>query len=183
MLRNGSTSWGSVAKAFHWTMAALIVAQVALGVMAVTWRLSPAKIQLFFWHKSLGIALLALLALRLAWRLVNPTPSLPSGMPAWERAAARVSHAMLYLLLAALPITGWIVNSAANIPVRIFGLVPLPAIVEPNKPLAELFARVHLTLVVALVLVLALHVAAALRHHWVKRNDVLLRMLPVRRTP
>lgn len=183
MLRNGTTSWGSVAKAFHWTMAALIVAQVALGVMAVTWRLSPAKIQFFFWHKSLGIALLALLALRLAWRLANPTPSLPSGMPAWERAAARVSHAVLYLLLAALPITGWIVNSAANIPVRIFGLVPLPAIVEPNKPLAELFARVHLTLVVALVLVLALHVAAALRHHWVKRNDVLLRMLPVRRTP
>lgn len=183
MLRNTAGSWGAAAKAFHWAMAVLVAAQVALGLMAVAWRLSPTKIELYYWHKSLGIALLGLLALRLVWRLANPTPSLPSDLPAWERAAARLSHAALYVLLALLPVTGWIVNSAANIPVRIFGLVPLPAIVEPNKPLAELFARVHLALVVALALVLAVHVAAALRHHWVKRNDVLLRMLPGRWTP
>jgi len=182
MLRNTATSWGAVAKNFHWIMAALIVVQITLGLMAVAWHLSPTKIQLFFWHKSLGMLILALLALRLLWRLVNATPLLPSDMPRWERAAAHVSHVLLYVLLILLPITGWIVNSAANIPVRIFRLFPLPAIVEPNKPLAELFARVHLSLIIVFVLILAVHVAAALRHHFVKHTPVLVRMLPGRWT-
>jgi cytochrome b561 len=129
------------------------------------------------------MAILALLALRLAWRLAGAVPALPADLPAWERTAAHVGHALLYVLLVALPVTGWIVNSAANIPVRIFGLVPLPAIVEANQPLADLFARVHLGLVVVFALLLAGHVGAALRHHWVRRDAVLVRMLPGRQSP
>ena len=182
MLRNDADSWGAPAKLFHWVMAVLIGAQIALGLMAAAWRLSPAKIELFFWHKSTGMLILLLAALRIVWRLTNPTPALPSGMPAWERAAARSSHLLLYLLMAALPISGWIVNSASNIPFRIFCLVPLPAIVAPDKAVADLAARVHGGLFVLLALVLAAHVAAALRHHIVKRNNVLARMLP-RRAP
>src|SRR5881396_4383322 len=90
MLRNTADSWGAPAKLFHWLMAALIIAQIALGVMAASWRVSPAKIELFFWHKSTGMLILALVALRLLWRLANPTPLLPPGMAAWERAAARL---------------------------------------------------------------------------------------------
>lgn len=178
MLRNTASSWGSVAKTFHWAMAVLILAQIGLGIAAVAWRLSPTKIQLFFWHKSLGMLILALLALRLLWRLANPTPPLPVEMPPWERRAAHSSHLLLYALLILLPLTGWVVNSAANIPFRIFWLVPLPAITAPDKALAELFARVHLGLALILGAVLVVHVAAALRHHWVKRNAILLRMLP-----
>src|SRR5213083_1882672 len=121
MLRNTADSWGAPAKLFHWVMAALILAQIALGVMAASWRVSPTKIELFFWHKSTGMLILALVALRLLWRLANPTPELPPGiaaweraaaMPggnsgvglppgiaAWERAAARLSHVLLYALM------------------------------------------------------------------------------------
>ena len=78
-------------------MAVLILAQITLGVMAATWRVSPAKLELFFWHKSTGMLILALLALRLLWRLANRTPELPANMPRWERAAARLSHGLLYV--------------------------------------------------------------------------------------
>jgi len=178
MLRNDADAWGTPAKLLHWVMAALIVTQVALGVMAVNWRLSPTKLNLFFWHKSTGMLLLALLALRLAWRLANRAPALPEGMPAWEHGAAHASHALLYVVLAALPVTGWIVNSAANIPLRVFWLIALPAIVAPDKAVADLAALVHRGLFVLLALVLVAHVGAALRHHFVKRNTVLVRMLP-----
>lgn len=184
MPRNDADSWSAPAKLFHWVMAALILAQIALGVMAASWRLSPTKLNLFFWHKSTGMLILALVALRLAWRLANRAPALPDDMPAWERAAAHASHALLYVLMIALPLTGWIVNSASNIPFRIFWLVPLPAIVAPDKAVADLAALVHGGLVALLALVLVAHIGAALRHHFIKRNGVLLRMLPGKwRTP
>ena len=182
MLRNTPDSWGAPAKLFHWVMAALILAQSALGVMAANWRVSPTKLELFFWHKSTGILILALVALRLAWRLANPVPLLPSGMAAWERAAARLGHLFLYALMIALPVTGWIVNSASNVPFRIFWLVPLPAIVAPDEPTADFVAEVHGGLAALLALVLAAHIGAALWHHFVKRDTVLERMLP-RRAP
>jgi cytochrome b561 len=178
VLRNDSASWGGPAKLFHWAMAALIFVQIPLGLLAAGWRISPTKLNLFFWHKSTGMLLLALVALRLAWRLANRTPELPAGMPAWESAAARASHFLLYVLMIAMPVTGWIVQSASNIPFRIFFLVPLPAIVAPDKALADLFTLVHRGLFVLLALVLAAHIGAALRHHFVKRNEVLRRMLP-----
>jgi cytochrome b561 len=180
MLRNDRASWGGPAKAFHWVMALLILVQIALGLMAANWHLSPTQIRLFFWHKSIGMLILALLALRLGWRLANPTPELPPGTPAWERAAARAGHALLYVLMIVLPVTGWIVNSAANIPFRIFYLVPLPALVAPDKALADAVALVHRGLFVLLVLVLTAHIGAALRHHFIRRNDILTRMLPWR---
>jgi len=180
MRSNDGASWSGTAKAFHWVMALLIFVQMALGLTAVAWHLSPTKIQLFFWHKSTGMLILALLALRLAWRLARPAPALPADMPAWERAAARASHALLYALMAALPLTGWIVNSAANIPFRIFYVVPLPPLVAPDKALADRVALVHRGLFALLALVLIAHIGAALRHHFVKRDDVLARMLPWR---
>src|SRR5712664_2008591 len=106
MLRNDADSWGAPAKLFHWVIAALILAQIALGLMAASWRLSPTKLELFFWHKSTGMLILALVALRLLWRLANPTPALPAGMAAWERTAARLGDVLLYVLMVALPVTG-----------------------------------------------------------------------------
>src|SRR5260221_7128428 len=96
MLRNTADSWGAPAKLFHWLMAALILAQIALGVMAASWRVSPAKLELFFWHKSNGMLILSLVALRLLWRLANLPPEFPSGMGAWERAPAPPSPPPLY---------------------------------------------------------------------------------------
>jgi cytochrome b561 len=178
MLRNDDDSWGAPAKLLHWVMAALIFAQIALGLAAVGWRLSPTKLDLFVWHKSTGMLILALLALRLLWRLSNRVPELPREMAAWERWGAHLSHFLLYVLMIALPLTGWVISSASNVPFRIFWQIPLPAITAPDKAVADAFATVHGWLVTLLAIVLFAHIGAALRHHYVKRNTVLTRMLP-----
>lgn len=178
MLRNTGRSWGAPAKLLHWAVAALVFVQFALGWAAASWRLSPTKLDLFVWHKSTGMVILALMIVRVAWRWANPAPALPADMPPLERRGARASHFFLYVLLLLMPVTGWIVNSAANIPFRMFWLIPVPAIVEPDKAMADVAARAHFVLFVALSLLLAVHVGAALRHHFLKRNDVLVRMLP-----
>src|SRR5258705_9025267 len=112
MLRNTADSWGAPSKLFHWVMAALILAQIALGVMAASWRVSPTKIELFFWHKSTGMLILALVALRLLWRLSNPPPELPSRIAPRGRAPAPLSHPLLYPPMIALPPARWVLNSA-----------------------------------------------------------------------
>ncbi|HEY6240055.1 MAG TPA: cytochrome b [Burkholderiales bacterium] len=178
MLRNTRDSWGAPAKLFHWVIAALILAQIALGWTAASWHLSPTKLNLFVWHKSTGMLILALVALRLLWRLANPSPALPADMPLWERRAAQGSHFLLYALALAMPLTGWVINSAAKVPFQIFWTIPLPAIVSPDKATADLAAVAHFSLFVLLAAVLIVHIGAALRHHYVKRNDVLRRMLP-----
>jgi cytochrome b561 len=178
MVRNDIKSWTGPAKLFHWLMALLIFAQIALGLVAVSWHVSPTKLNLFVWHKSLGMLILTLLALRLLWRLLHKAPELPWEMPLWERAAAQLSHFLLYVLMIALPVTGWVISSASNVPFKIFWTLPLPAITAPDKAVADLFAAIHGWLVTLLAVVLVAHVGAALRHHYVKKDTVLARMLP-----
>jgi len=178
MLANTADAWGAPAKFFHWTVALLILVQIGLGFAATLWRLSPLKLELFVWHKSTGMLILVLMLARFAWRLANRSPALPPQTPAWEHHAARASHALLYALALALPLSGWVINSAAGVPFSVFWLVPLPSIVAPDERLEELAKLVHFSLLVALCLVLAVHVGAALRHHFIKRNGILIRMLP-----
>ena len=177
MMQTG-TSWNPAAKFFHWLIAALILAQIALGLIAVNWPLSPLKLNLFVWHKSIGIMVLALVVLRLLWRLAHAVPALPPDTPAWERTVARASHFLLYVAMIAMPVTGWIISSASGIPFRIFWWIPLPAIVAVDENVAALAKLAHFSLFVLLAALLLVHVGAALRHHYVKRNDVLARMLP-----
>jgi cytochrome b561 len=178
--RPGPSSWNAVAKFLHWFIALLIFAQFALGWLATNWRLSPTKLDLFVWHKSTGMLILALVLVRLAWRLSHQAPALPVDMFRWERAAAHVSHALLYVAMIATPLVGWVIGSAAGVPFRIYWRIPLPDIVAPDKHIADLAAAVHFSLGIALIALLVLHVGAALRHHFVKRDDVLTRMLPTR---
>jgi len=173
------TSWSGPAKFFHWLVAALILVQVGLGIAAVSWRLSPTKLNLFVWHKSTGMLILALVALRVLWRLSHAVPALPADTARWERGAAQASHFLLYALLVGVPLSGWVIASASGIPFSIFWRIPLPEIVAVDKPTAEMAARIHLWLIVAFVALLVVHVGAALRHHFVKHNDVLSRMLPL----
>jgi cytochrome b561 len=173
--------WDMVARALHWLIALLVFVQIPLGWTAAVWELSPAKLDLFVWHKSLGVLVLVLMALRIGWRVTHRPSRWPAAMGRCERIAAVLTHAMLYLLLVLLPVTGWIVNAAAGVPFSIFWRVPLPAIVGPDEALAETFARVHLGLSLALFALLALHIVAALRHHFVVRDDILAGMLPFAR--
>lgn len=177
-----ATSWSTPAKFFHWLVAALIFVQIVLGLAAVSWPLSPAKLNLFVWHKSIGMTVLLLVALRLLWRLTHSAPALPQDMPAWERLAARASHLLLYLAMIGLPLSGWVISAASGIPFRIFGTMPLPEIVAVDKQTAEIATQAHHALIYVLVILLVAHIGAALRHHYVKRNDVLRRMLPFRKS-
>jgi cytochrome b561 len=178
MWRNTQESWGAVAKWLHWTMALLVITLFALGWLAELAPRSPGKINLFVWHKSLGMLALGLAAFRLVWQLANPTPNLPANTPTWERFAARASHALIYVLLFSMPISGWIINSAANVPFRVFWLFPLPHIAAPSQELREIAETVHLTLFWIFLATLLVHIGAAIRHHVIKHTNVLVRMLP-----
>ena len=153
-----------------------------LGWLAVSYPVSPTKIKLFTWHKSIGITILALVLLRMTWRLANPTPSLPSHMKSWQRKMAHVSHALLYVVMVSMPVTGWIINSAANFPLKLYGLILLPSIAPADKSLQDIAELIHLTLFWLLAGLLLLHITGALWHHFFYRDDVLTRMLPVERS-
>ena len=173
-------SWNGVVKFLHWLVALLIFTQFALGWLAATWRLSPTKLDLFVWHKSIGMVVLALVVLRLVWRLATPAPPLPAAMPAWQRAAARTSHVLLYIVMLGMPLTGWVINSASGVPFKIFWRIPLPSITAADKHVADIASLVHFSLGVLLALLLLVHIGAALRHHFIQRDNVLIRMLPAR---
>ena len=177
-----ATYWNAPARFFHWLIAALILAQIALGIAAVNWALSPTKLNLFFWHKSIGITVLLLVAVRLLWRFTNPVPDLPENMPGWERYAAHTSHFLLYVAMVGLPVSGWVLSSASGVPFRIFWTVPLPAIVVVDKETAEVAKQVHHAFVFLLIPLLIAHIGAALRHHYVKHDDILKRMLPFQKS-
>jgi cytochrome b561 len=176
-IRNTTARWGSVAQLLHWTIVILIVVQFVLGYKA-HWATGLAKLSAVVPHKSWGITILALATIRLIWRLANPTPLLPSGLKPWERAAAHVTHYGLYILLFAMPLVGWIASSARSFPVSWFGLVQLPDLVGTNRPLYDVLMGFHYWMSWLLVAIAALHVAAALKHHFVLKDDVLRRMLP-----
>lgn len=162
----------------HWIVVALIVAAWALGLTMVDLPLSPQKLKTYSWHKWTGVTIFLLTLARLAWRAAHRPPALPSTMPAWQKRAAAASHALLYALLLAIPLSGWLFSSASGVPVVYLGLVQLPDLVGRDKALAVLLKQVHVILNWTLLVTLCIHVSAALKHHFVNRDDVLARMLP-----
>lgn len=161
-------------------MAALVLVQFALGLYAANLPVSLARLQWLSRHKSLGLSILALMLLRLAWRALNPPPALPAFMPAWEQRAARATHGLLYTLLLLAPLAGWLYASAAGLSVNWFGWFVVPDLVGKNRALADAFRALHIGLVATLALLVVLHVGAALRHAFWLRDGVMHRMLPWR---
>ncbi|MDH3279601.1 MAG: cytochrome b, partial [Gammaproteobacteria bacterium] len=125
MLRNSVYQWGTVAKTFHWVIAVWILGMFVLGWVMVNWPMSPTKIKLFVWHKSMGLTILSLVLMRLIWRMRNIDPESPRTMPPWEQRAARVTHILLYVVMIAMPLSGWVINSAANFPLKLYGAIPI----------------------------------------------------------
>ncbi len=175
---DSTQAYGAVARALHWLVAALVFAQFALGVYAANLPVSLARLQWLSRHKSLGLAILALMLLRLGWRWLHPPPALPKSMPNWEQRVALVTHRTMYVLLIMAPLAGWLYASAAGLSVDWFGLFVVPDLVEPDRALAAVFKALHLGLVALLALLIVAHVGAALRHAFVLRDRVLQRMLP-----
>lgn len=169
-----------VAITLHWVMAALILGLLVMGfVMTALKPGSPLQFQLYQGHKSVGITVLVLTLLRLGWRLAHRPPPLPDGMPGWERLAAQVGHATLYVLMLAMPLVGWAVVSTSpfNIPTVLFGAIPLPHLPLPRE-INTAAKLLHQGGAWTMIATLAGHVGAALRHHHLLGDDVLRRMLP-----
>lgn len=178
---NTAESWGWPAKLLHWLVALLVTALLVVGFTMV-WLVSElgTKFQLYQTHKSVGLLVLALVLLRLGWRALNPAPRLPEGLAPWERRAAGLTHKGFYLLLIAMPVSGWLMSAASPlvVPTVVFVLFTLPHPIGPDPALFAVLQTVHAVLAVLLVVLLVLHVGAAAKHHLVYRDDVLARMLP-----
>ncbi len=178
--RNGYVSgeqYSGVAILLHWLTAVLVVANLLLAVSMVPLPISPRKLQWYAWHKWIGITIFLMTWLRLAWRHLRPPP-LPVPMPPWQRRAAAASHSLLYVLLLVIPVSGWLYSSTTGVQVVYLGLVPLPDLLPKDRALAASLKAVHVTLNVAMVTLVLIHVAAAVRHHFVDRDRVLARMVP-----
>jgi cytochrome b561 len=163
----------------HWLVALLIFAGFPLGVYMHDLPLSPDKLKLYSYHKWIGVTVLMLAALRLSWRATHRPPPLPETMPSWERLAAQSVHVLLYALLFAIPLSGWLMSSAKGIQTVYFGVLPLPDLVGKDKELGKLLEWMHEMLNFALLGLVLAHIAAALKHHYIERDDILARMLPI----
>jgi cytochrome b561 len=163
------------ALALHWSMAGLVLAAVFMGWTMTEMAISPARLKLFNYHKWVGVTILLLAIIRVSWRATHAAPALVP-MPRWQQILAHAGHAMLYLLLCVVPVSGWIYSNASGYPVVYLGKLPLPNLVERNRELAAQCKELHELLATALVALVVLHVLAALQHHFLKKDDTLRRM-------
>ena len=162
----------------HWLVALAIAGTFAVGIYMHDLPLSPHKLQVYSWHKWAGVTIFLLVLVRLAWRITHRPPAEPDSMPAWQRTAAAATHHTLYVLMLAVPITGWLMSSAKGFQTVWFGILPLPDLVSKDKELGDALRDVHEVLNFTMAALVAAHAGAALKHHFMDRDDVLVRMLP-----
>ena len=174
-----ATHYTRPAIALHWLVALLIIANFLLGLTMVDIPgLTPTKLKYFSWHKWLGITILGLACLRLVWRLTHTPPAYPATMPGWQKQLAHLMHGLLYLLIFAIPLSGYFYSLAAGVPVVYLGIVPLPVLIAPDQALKALLKPVHYWLNMIMLAMLCLHILAALKHQFIDKDRTLQRMLP-----
>lgn len=175
-IKNSKTGYGAIAIILHWAIAILIIGLLGSGLYMAGLPISFQKLKLYGLHKEIGISVLMLTVIRLAWRLNNITPSLAT-LPWWERVAARAMHWAFYGFMFAVPLTGWLMSSAAGLPVSFFGLFVLPDFLAPNDAHMKLLQETHKWLAYALIAAIIGHTGAAFKHHFIDKDDILRRML------
>lgn len=173
-----ASGYTHTAIALHWLIAIALASTFALGLYMHELPLSPQKLKLYSWHKWAGVTIFLFVALRLAWRLGHRPPPLPILMPAWQRLAAEATHVLLYLLMFAVPLSGWLMSSAKGFQTVWFGVLPLPDLLNKDAELGDLLQQVHMILNFSMAGLVLAHLGAALKHHFLERDDVLARMLP-----
>ena len=164
-----------VAAVLHWVLGLALAASFGVGLYMADLPFSPWRVQLYNWHKWAGVTLLALSAVRLMWRLTHRPPA-EAPMPAWQRRGARAVHGALYVLFFAVPLIGWAYSSAAGFPIVLFGVLPLPDFVPVDRDLADFIKPWHEITAWTLAALVGLHVAAALKHHFIDRDGLIGRM-------
>jgi cytochrome b561 len=175
-----STHYTRTAVSLHWLIAGLILAALFMGWTMTSMEFSPGKLKLVNYHKWVGVTVLALVLLRISWRLTHRPPPLEP-MAGWQRFSAHAGHGLLYLLMVAMPLSGWAYSNATGYPIVYLGKLPLPDIVGRDKELGAQLLLLHKTLAIAMAATVALHVLAALQHHFFHGDRTLRRMLTWRR--
>ena len=173
-----TTHYTRTAKGLHWLMAILFFGLLALGFYMHDLPLSPEKLKLYSWHKWAGVTAFLLVWFRLFWRVTHRPPALPDTMPRVMQLAAHAGHFLLYALMIAIPLSGWLMSSAKGFQTVWFGVLPIPDLLGKNKELGDLLQTVHMSLNLLFVAVIAGHTGAALKHHFIDKDDILTRMLP-----
>lgn len=177
MLRNTQETYGLIAKLFHWILALYLAGLFGFGKYVASMKVGIENLHYFNLHKVFGLMALTLIVLRLFWRLYSPPPqTLTKGTKPWELRLAHATHATLYGLMFAMPLAGWIASSATGIRISFFGLFFLPMIAPPSERIEDLFFDIHRLLGYLLLLFVALHVAGAMKRHFILRDATLRRM-------
>ncbi len=178
-IRNDAQRWGWVSLGIHWLTVVMVLCLCGVGLLMDELANSPTKVQVYALHKSFGLTVLGLTVLRLLWRLVAGAPEPVPGTPRWQVWAANLTHGALYVVLLAMPLSGWLFNSASGFPLKWFGQFSLPKL-SGYDPDVKAFAHdLHETLFLVLAAIVTLHALAALKHHYLDRDRTLVRMLPV----
>lgn len=178
-MRQPAARYTLPAIALHWLIALLIIATFLLGLTMVNIPgLTPTKLKYFSWHKWMGVTVFGLACLRVLWRLTHKAPPYPDNMPRWQQNAAHAVHGLLYLLIFAIPLSGYFFSLASGVPVVYLGIVPLPVWIAPDPELKAALRQLHYVLNMTLLFLFCLHVLAALKHQFIDRDRTLQRMLP-----
>ena len=179
-IKNSHDRYGLVAQLLHWAIVGLIVTQIVLAGQAEDAGSLLQKAKILTTHKSVGMTVFLLAIVRLLWRWSNPAPAPVAGSSTWQERAASFMHWALYALVFLTPLAGWLMSSAKNYPVSYFGLFTWPNLVAPNESLFEVLRKTHGVLAGTMATLAMLHAAAALKHHFFDRDNVLRRMLPMK---
>lgn len=180
---NHASRYTTTAISLHWLMAVLIFAGFGMGQYMTDLAMSPDKLRMYSWHKWIGVTVFGLVLLRGVWRLTHTPPPLSTAMPAWQRQLAGLTHGLLYGLMFAIPLSGWLYSSASGFQTVYFGRWPLPDLLGRDADLAARLKSVHVILNYGLAALVVAHLGAALKHHFLDRDGLLWRMIPSRRLP
>lgn len=172
-----ATSYSWPAKVLHWVVAFAVIAAVVFGVAMTEVEPGPRQNQLYDLHRSFGALILALVGIRLLWRLYAPPPPPVPGLPRWQELAAVWAHRLLYVFLFAMPLLGWAGTSAFPARIMVFGLFELPPILAPDRELSEILLEAHEVVGFLFLSLIIVHVVAALYHHVILKDQTLKRML------
>lgn len=173
-IKNSKNQFGLIAILFHWIMAILVIGMLCLGLYMTSLPAGAEKSGLYGWHKAFGVLILMLVVLRILWRVSNITPQL--AIPLLEKMIARTVHWALYGFMMAMPITGWLLSSAAGHPPSFFGVFVLPGLMTPNPDLVPFLGNLHKWIAYGLITTIVLHTLAALKHHFIDKDNILRRM-------